>query len=77
MNGLERWLFPRSQLVNFLVIACLSTALSFALTGVVCAGALLFVRTAWERSFLSKGGKAVAESAATEPILALASETGR
>jgi len=33
MNGLERLLFPRSQLVNFLVIACLSTALSFALIG--------------------------------------------
>ena len=36
--------------------------LSFALTGIVCAGALLMLRTAWERSFLGKGGKAISES---------------
>ena len=34
--------------------------LSFALTGVACGGMLLLLRTAWERSFLGKGGKAVA-----------------
>ena len=33
MNWLERCLFPRSPWVNFLVIACLSGALSFLLTG--------------------------------------------
>src|ERR1700716_749054 len=33
MNGLERCLFPRNQLVNFIIIACLSSAFSFLLMG--------------------------------------------
>jgi NNP family nitrate/nitrite transporter-like MFS transporter len=33
--------------------------LAFALTGVVCTAALALLRTAWERSFLGAGGKAV------------------
>ena len=33
INRFERFLFPRSQWVNFVVIALLSTALSFALVG--------------------------------------------
>jgi NNP family nitrate/nitrite transporter-like MFS transporter len=53
--------------------------LSFALSGVVCTGALLLLRTAWERSFLGKGGKAVADpSAALAPVEtpAVASDSG-
>jgi hypothetical protein len=33
MNWFERWLFPRSTFVNFVVIACLSIVISFSLTG--------------------------------------------
>jgi hypothetical protein len=33
MKWLERLLFPRSQLANFFIVACLSMALSFALIG--------------------------------------------
>jgi len=33
MNWLERWLFPRSRFVNFIIIACFSTVFSFLLIG--------------------------------------------
>jgi hypothetical protein len=33
MKRLENWLFPRNEFLNFLVIACLSGALSFVLIG--------------------------------------------
>jgi NNP family nitrate/nitrite transporter-like MFS transporter len=48
--------------------------LSFSLTGLVCAGALMFLRTAWERSFLGQGGKAVAGTADLAPTAAAPAE---
>ncbi len=49
--------------------------LSFALTGLVCAGALMFMRTAWERSFLCQGGKAVEGPGDLAPAVAAAGPT--
>jgi NNP family nitrate/nitrite transporter-like MFS transporter len=42
--------------------------LSFALTGVACAGALLLLRATWERSFLGKGGRAVGTQPELSPV---------